>query len=240
MRTKISVVVAMACGCEATAQPPVAKPNSISVLVDKVRAAQTRMHQRFEATSRMQVAIGIGDLGRAHDEARVVEALDEPELLPEWRPYISNIREAARQVVATNDTVTAAKSAARLGRACAQCHEASAARVVFPTEAAPADGPKLSTQMFSHQWAALRMWEGLIGPDDRRWLQGARMLGDARVAIAAETGLGLADDVSRVRMFAAHAQEPRSQSSRMEIYGELLGTCAHCHFVIRDTASRHE
>lgn len=211
-------------GCNVLATP--------SDLVDKVRAARERMHKRFEASGRMQHAIALGQLDRARAEARVVNELEEPDALPAWRDHIDRIRAAARKVATAEDTVSAARSSAFMGRQCARCHEAGATRVVFPK--LPAEG-SAATQMASHGWAAARMWEGLIGPDDGRWLLGARKLADAKITITAESGtLGIADDVSRVQLLARRATEPRSQDERSTLYGDLLATCAHCHFVIRD------
>jgi hypothetical protein len=223
---RILLVVALA-SCEVLAGPP--------DLADQVRDARDRMHKRFAATTRMEHAIALGQLDRAREEARLVNALDEPDMLPEWKPYVDRIRATAREVVAAPDTVQAARSTARLGRQCAACHEASRAKIVFPKPPATLPGAKLGTQMVSHDWAAARMWEGLIGPDDARWLEGARRLSEARIDIAAEAGsLGIADDAARVRLLARRALVPRSQSERAELYGDLLATCAHCHFVIRD------
>lgn len=223
---RILLVLALA-GCEVLAGPP--------DLADQVRDARDRMHKRFDATTRMQRAIALGQLERAREEARLVDALDEPGILPEWKPYIDRIRGAARDVAAAPDTVQAARSTARLGRQCASCHEAMKARIVFPKPPAPLPGVKLQTQMASHEWAAARMWEGLIAPDDARWLDGARRLAEARIDVTAEAGsLGIADDAARVRLFARRAQTPRSQSERADLYGDMLATCAHCHFVIRD------
>jgi len=210
-------------GCNVLAAP--------SDLVDKVRDARVRMHKRFEASERMQQAIALGHLEQARSEARLIDQLKEPDALPAWREHIDRIREAARKVSTAEDTVAAARSSAFLGRQCARCHEAGATRVAF---AKLPDG-KPTTQMASHGWAAARMWEGLIGPDDNRWLLGARQLADAKITITAEDGsLGIADDASRVKLLAKRAVKLQTQDERSLLYGDLLATCAHCHFVIRD------
>jgi cytochrome c553 len=212
-----------------------AAPQDFADLPDKVRAAQGRMHKRFEASSRMQHAIALGQLERAQAEAKIIDSLGEPEILPEWRPYIERVRAAAREVTASKDTVAASRASALLGRQCARCHEATTARIVFAKPGAPNTGGKLAPQMVSHDWAAARMWEGLIAPDDERWLTGARRLVDAKVAVTAESGkLGIADDVSRMRLFARRALTTKPQDDRTQLYGDLLATCAHCHYAIRD------
>jgi cytochrome c553 len=215
-------------GCEALSAAP---PD----LADKVRDAHDRMHQRFDASRRMQQAIALGRLERAHDEAKLVDFLEEPDALPEWREYIDRVRASARSVVATKNLGDAARATGRLGRECARCHEAGKTRIVFAKLSPPPEDPRLAPQMASHAWAAERMWEGLIGPDDARWQLGARRLAAAKVGITAEDGsLGIADDVSRMHLFARRALVPQSQTDRAQLYGELLATCAHCHAVIRD------
>ena len=236
MRTLVALLVVVS-GCDVMAGPT---PAPSQTFVEKVQAAQVRMHQRFEAARRMQLAIGLGSLNRAHDEAGLVDAMREPDFLPEWQPYVDNIRSAARGVMAAKDTVAAARTAAQLGRQCARCHEASHARIAFAKEVPPPRDPKLTSQMFTHQWAAARMWEGLIAPDEDRWLQGARTLAESRQALVAEGGrgsLGLADDVARMRLLATRALKPGSGDDRAVLYGELIAACAHCHFVIRDAVA---
>ncbi|MBA3455192.1 MAG: hypothetical protein H0T42_19030 [Deltaproteobacteria bacterium] len=112
------------------------------------------------------------------------------------------------------------------------------ARIKIPKAPAPISDRKLVTNMASHQWAASRMWEGLIGPSNDRWLEGARLLSGARWSIVAEGNvapeLGVADDVARVRLYASRAIVAKTQDDRAATYGEILGTCARCHHAIRD------
>ena len=228
MRT-LAVLVCLA-ACQVT--------HELDDLARTVQEVRARMHVRFAATQRVGVAIALSDLTRAHEEARLIAKLDEPEVLPEWQPYVDNVIAAARQIELTKDTVAAANMTALLGRRCAQCHVALRARIKFPKEPAPITDRKLATNMASHQWAASRMWEGLIGPSDDRWLEGARLLSGARWSIVAEGDvppeLGVADDVARVRLYASRAIAAKTQDDRATIYGELLGTCARCHHAIRD------
>jgi len=215
-------------GCAAEAAPD---PS----LVAKVKAAQARMHARYEAAQRMQIAIGLSDLDRAREEARRIVALDEPDILPEWRVYIDDVRAAARRVDGAKSTFAAASASADLARACAKCHVAGKARIKFPKQPRPPDDPKLANQMFAHQWGATQLWEGLIGPDDARWKAGATELAGAKLSIAAESGkLGIADDISRVRMLARRALAPDNRTDRATQYQQILQTCVHCHFKIRE------
>lgn len=223
MRAPILLFVVLA-SCQASAN------RDPSSLAQRVVAARERMHARFTSASAIQKAIGIGDLDRARAEARRILAQDEPDFLPEWRPFVDEIRLAAARVAASSDPLTAARTMARLGRTCARCHEATEAKIKFPRELAPSDDG-----MASHQWGAARMWEGLIGPANERWLAGARTLAGARLTIAAESGeLGIADDAERAKFLAERAIKLGDPDERATLYGDLLATCAHCHATIRD------
>jgi hypothetical protein len=208
-------------------------------LGEKALAVQEHMHARFKGTSAIATAIGLSDLDRAHAEAKNVAALDEPDVLPQWQPYIAGIRAAASRVAESDDSMAAATALADLGARCAKCHEASHAKIVFPKATIPHDAVKLPTQMASHQWAAARMWEGLIAGSDAQWKLGANALATSRLAITAEAAepghdLGIADDAARVHLLARRASKAGSIDDRAQLYGQMLATCAHCHATIRD------
>ena len=205
----------------------------------KAFAVRDRMHDRFAATRRLELAIASSQLEAARAEAGVLARLDEPDLLPAWQPYVEQIRASAREIEQTPDLVAAAMTSAVLGQRCAGCHEATAARLAFAKEAGPPGGAKLASRMASHQWAAARLWEGLIGPSPESWLDGARALAGAPLAIIAEgddrpPGHAVADDVSRIRLLATRAMAAQTPDDRTALYGELLSTCVRCHVKIRD------
>jgi cytochrome c556 len=211
-------------------------------LAAAVKTTHARMQIRADAARTMQEAIAIGDLDGAHTQAALVAALRDPDVLQEWRPYLDAVRTIAQGIATTPDTVAAAHAAGELGQRCGACHEASGARIkLAPLPAAPA-GSTLATQMAGHQWAAARMWEGLITPSADRWQTGVVALSRARWTIAAEepslTRSPISDDVARVRLLAERGIAAETPQARGALYGELLATCAHCHATIRDTSPR--
>lgn len=201
-------------------------------------AAERRMHARFTAASRIQEAIAFSDLERARAEAHQIAALDDSEASLTWQPYFESVRDAAHQIELSGSLVDAARLAAVLGQRCANCHVAIAARVTFPVESRPADGPRLAVQMPGHQWAAAQMWYGLIGPSEDRWIAGARALTTVRLTSVAQSVTPTSeldlDDLARVRLYANRALTAKPQDVRAELLGTLLTTCAHCHAVLRD------
>ena len=241
----VLVVLGLVIGCTsgprssdlppAETQPTVGDKSLVQAMLE----IQGRMHERFAAANRMQYAISLSDLGRAHREAKLIADLDEPDVLPMWKPYVDDIRGAARAVMATEDPMAAARTMASLGRACARCHQAAKATLELAQDPMPPTEKKLAATMASHQWAAGRMWQGLMAPSTERWLEGARALEGSPLAITAEVGepphaLGIADDVARIRMLARRAQTTTELDARTEVYGDLLGTCVRCHGTIRD------
>jgi cytochrome c553 len=217
----------------------VAEPRRAEQLVDKIVAAQRRMHARFVATNLLRTAIATGDSKRATTEARMIADLAEPDFLPEWQPHVDAVRAAAAQVAGAADPIAAARGMGQLGRRCAQCHEAAKAKIAFPRVQVPREDPKLRGRMTAHAWATSRLWEGLVGPSPVLWTDGANALAAAPLTIVAEgevggRELGIAADVARVRLLATRAKTATTSGERAELYGDILSTCARCHAVIRD------
>lgn len=243
------VMLAIVTGCQtsaAPAKPGPAKPgptpavtSSGESLVAKMMEVRIHMHVRFAAARRLEQAIVFSDLDRAHGEAKIIAELAEPDVLPEWQPYIAQIRDAAGQVILTKDLAAAATMSALVGRRCAQCHQASKAKLVWAKERAPATNTKLASNMTSHQWATNRMWEGLIGPSSERWRDGAQLLANAPLTIVAEADnlppdVAVSDDVARIRLIAKRALAAETLDARANLYGEMLQSCVRCHTTIRD------
>lgn len=193
------------------------------------------MHARYGGALRLEQAIALSDLERAHAEAHAVSILDEPNVLPEWRPYFETVSEAARQVELSSTEEAAARQFATLGLRCAHCHEATAAKITLPSPPLPIVG---ASRMAAHQQAALEMWEGLMAPSDEHWLAGAQALTTVPLTLMAQavtpTSDQDVDDVARVRLYARRALTVGDKDLRAETFGALLATCAHCHAVLRD------
>ena len=220
---KVAILLALAACSDLDAQPSYG---------EAVEAAQHRMHERFSALARAEQALMFSDLDRVHLEAKYLGWLEEPDVLAQWKPHFAAIRERASILAESADPVAAGHAIAEVARRCASCHQASHAKLVWPDARPPAGSAQLATVMASHQWAAARMWEGLIGPSDARWLDGARRLAAAPIAITAESSvLGIENDVAKVHSLARRAVDVKD---RAQLYGDLLATCAHCHAVIRD------
>ncbi len=229
-----SVILACLAACETYDTVPAAHaPSLASGILD----AERQMHARYSAAMAMEQAIAHGDLETARAEARTLD-FEEPEILAQYQPFLQVVRADAHRVVVSAGLDSASVSAANVGRACARCHEATGAHVTFPVVQPPRGNDTLASDMSGHQWAALQMWQGLIGPADELWQTGASGLTKMPANILAQLTTRAPDDdiddVARIKLYANRAVDAHAQDARAELFGRILATCAHCHSALRD------
>ena len=233
VRSIVSAIAIVAAGCEDYEVPPPAPTTPR----ESEQAARDKMHERFRAADAMELAIAQADLETGRREARAVDMLDEPDVSASSRPFLADVRTAAHRVAVAISLDAAADGVALVGRACGRCHEATGARVRF--ESAPAVEPKLGVNMAGHQLAARQLWEGLIGPSDPHWQDGARSLAtfppDVRSELLTRISANDLDDVSRIRMNATSAARTTAEDERAMLFGRVLAACAHCHVTVTRT-----
>lgn len=224
---------------ESTTQSPVpadANPPKPTLAADA--GLKDHMKEHFAAITEIQRSVVRSNLPAAQAAARYLAEHVEHQAVAQWQPHVAALRAAANRVVAAADLPTAAVEAAVLGRACASCHQAHSAIVTFAWEPEPEGDATLAAQMKKHQWAAARLWEGLIGPSDEMWNQGAAALAATRLdQIAAQTKAGATDVApfaATVRTLARRAGVTADEDARAILYGDLLKACASCHRVARD------
>lgn len=242
----VMVTVTFAASCSSrheprAADPPVRAAGSAVVFdaaVARSDATSVKRHMRehFAAASELERAIARGHLDEARDRARWLLDNVEP-LLDGWQPFVDELHAAARDVITAPDLPTAAALAARVGRACSRCHEATNAVVSFAWEPVLDDGPTLQVQMKRHQWAAARLWEGLVGPSDEMWNEGTSLLAVAKLdALLATSGTPRGDTAAladKIRELSQRAGKVTDHDERAALYRELLSTCAGCHQLVR-------
>lgn len=249
MRIRVALAVFASFGCRGespstpAASGSAAGSGSTSVPADAAAAAtidatlKEHMRAHFAAVSDLQRALARGHLDKAKADARWIIEHDEPGQLAEWAVFVAEMKRAANELVAAPDVPTAAALVSRLGRACSRCHEQTAAVVTFAWEEPPEAAADLASQMRRHQWSASRLWEGLVGPADDIWKQGARTLATSQLDMTAAAGPTPRGDVAalaaRVRELATKAASFEEQDDRAALYGELLSTCAGCHVLVR-------
>ena len=91
--------------------------------------------------------------------------------------------------------------------------------------------------MQRHQWAADRLWDGLIAPSDTAWDRGMNMLVDVPLhpddvtdENSADVDTAALDRIARrIHKLAGLGTIATTPTARSELYGEMLGLCADCH-----------
>lgn len=207
-------------------------PSSPNQLANQLQAVSQRMHTRYLGAHRLLAAIGKSDLESTRAEAHTISILDEPNVLPSWRPYFAAVSQAAADIELETDLAAAGRGLATLGSRCFACHVAAQAK---PSLAPLPRGP---TRMLEHQQAAIAMWDGLVIGSEDHWLEGADLLATAPLAMVARAATPEwpddVDDVARLRMYAQRAKHVTAPAERAELFGTIMTTCTHCHAALRD------
>lgn len=232
-RTLWPVLVAVvACNCESGPSPAYVAPVPPTPTVREPQDLRDQMRAHYTAASDLQRAIAHGRLIEARDLAAWIGTYANPRS--------DELLTAAYQIEQARDLRTAAALTGDLAAACGTCHYERGVRpvIAFPPE--PAAVPGIEAQMQRHQWAAARLWDGVIGPDDGAWFAGARAMSNATIDLGATTHAKPNSDVvgyaEAMRALAQRAAETRNHGERSVLYGEMLQTCASCHAIVRPRA----
>jgi cytochrome c553 len=209
---------------------PVAPPDA---------SLRDHMDQHLGVVQRLQEAVVRGRLDEARASARWIAEHPEHLELADAAARVAEMRATAQALVDAPDLREVASQLASLGRVCARCHEERGAITTFAWEPEPPDGDALTAQMRRHQWASARLWEGVIGPSDGPWRDGAKAMARMRLdvgALAAGPHGALVREAStRVRSLASQAAGLEDNDARANLYREMLEACVACHQAVRPT-----
>lgn len=199
-----------------------------------------RMRGHYSRAGELNTAVATGDLATVRVQAEAIGREETGQgMAAQARAYIEQLNAFAGLAARAPDITTAGSAVARVGATCGSCHKAMKRGPRYQgTPEAPARAAPVATRMLRHRWAADRLWEGLIGPSDTAWRAGAGVLYDAPLYTDAltrdvkqyEPVTELAWTVHDVGARALMASDP---TMRAELYGQLLGTCAHCHELLK-------
>ncbi len=199
-----------------------------------------RMRGHYSRAGELNAAVATGNLAEARVQAEAIRREETGQgMAARARAYIEQLNAFAGLAARAPDVATAGSAVARLGATCGSCHKAMKRGPRYLVAAGPPAGAApVATRMQRHRWAADRLWEGLIGPSDTAWRAGAGVLYDAPLYTDAltrdveqyEPVTELAWTVHDVGARALMASDP---ATRAELYGQLLGTCARCHELLK-------
>lgn len=235
-------LVAGACGDEASSSPeptptPAVEP-APSRPGDGPRSdtpLPEQMEAHFVEATSARDAIIRGDADAARTAfAALAEIRPTASYPPTWTPQLAPFRAAAARASHASDLDALALEMGRLANTCADCHRAVGAELQLDESTTPPSGADTATHMQRHQWAAARMWEGLMAPADDRYTSGAGELVEAplepsSIAENQTVPAEIAALAERVHELGRNASAASDSNQRAQLYGELLVTCASCH-----------
>jgi cytochrome c553 len=196
------------------------------------------MHEHLNRITTIKSLIIMGNLDGVREPAAWLADHEAVAGLPtNYEPYVGLMREYAREVNNATDLKSAAISVSNMARTCSNCHLVNEIEIEFGYDQRPAEWSDTVSHMQRHQWAADRLWEGLIGPSDAAWDRGTDMLIDVPLQpddVLDEASVDVDSDAldqitHRIHVLAGQGASARTPTQRSELYGEMLGLCAECH-----------
>jgi len=187
------------------------------------------MQEHFARVEQVRDAIVAGDLDAAREPAEWLASHEVMEGIPTgWEQHVTQMRRLARRIVDASEFATAAAATADMGGLCGGCHQSLDEGAQFTIVAVPSEESGVVAHMLRHEWAADRLWEGLIGPSDESWRVGAEALAEAALQ-PQDTPEEVGVLARQVHELGAQAAETFGFTDRAVLYGRLIGTCARCH-----------
>lgn len=229
-------VLAAGCGEDAaeTPEPESAETEEQTPLeIPEGTPLQSMMHGHFQHASDAREAIIRGDIEAARRDMQWLATHDEGHTLPEdLRDQLAEMQAEAQRF---DDATTLTQAGQALGRTvvgCGGCHRMNRG---FDLELPPLpEGDTVVAHMQRHQWAAVRMWEGLVTADTERFDLGANALEESALE---QNALPVSEDhpervaalAGHVHALGAEAAEADDDDARADIFGRYIATCATCH-----------
>jgi hypothetical protein len=221
-------------GAGAAASPTPSDPDDDAPPSRPPGTTRLRMRDHFDGLREIERAIVRGNLDAARERATSIVFDRADQEMPTWAPYLARLRAAASNLARAESITAAAHAETLMAAECAACHVATGAMLTFLVPPLPPDGGTLAERMARHQWAADRLWAGVIGLSDEAWRDGLEVLAAAPLPAAA-----LTDDVERqgqikknarsLQQLSRYALTVTGTAPRARAYGQLLAVCGGCH-----------
>jgi len=186
------------------------------------------MAEHFVQAEEIRDAVIAGKLAETRNPANwLLENITAEDMPVRWRVHVPKVRRSAKKIAETESLEDAAIAAGKLAAACGECHADIGIAIAPPDRPSPLTDDTAFAQMGRHAYAAERMWDGLVGPIDEAWVEGATMMRDAPLHgdAAPDTVKELA---TQMHALATEAVEV-SPGARGKAYGKIIATCAACH-----------
>lgn len=121
-----------------------------------------------------------------------------------------------------------------VGMACGSCHTRSGKGPTFAPATAPPHAEGMAVHMARHMWSMDRLWDGIIGPSDARWIEGVSGLHDHPIDAERLHGREGGESPSDYMDWWIHQPGPTdglkaTGPERAAFYTHMLTACAACH-----------
>ncbi len=216
------------------------RPSLAQVVSEEDRSAvAVHMHEHLTRISTIKSAIVAGKLEEVREPATWLAEHETAAGLPaEFESYVIQMRSYARHVIEAPNLTAAAESVSNMAKTCGNCHLVNDVNLEFGYDRKPReDVEDVVTHMQRHQWAADRLWDGLIGPSNSAWNRGVDMLIDVPLApedVTATTAhfSEMGSITRRIHALGGIGTETVTPDARSELYSEVLSLCARCHTLL--------
>ena len=200
---------------------------------DKPAMVRFHMQRHVDDLREVERLLLAGKLEEGKTRAFLLTNVAPDPGMDRWATEIEAMTTAATALVASPSLDEAVRREARVAEACASCHVRTQSLPVFREPAAVrADDGTREARMIRHQWAADRLWEGIVGGANPPWRAGLDVLAATPVPFSPGTDApALAAQLQeRARSaLAKYIDGSETLDERARLYGEMLATCAACH-----------
>jgi mono/diheme cytochrome c family protein len=231
-----SVILLASCGGQAPADKP-AEPAATPAAAPAAPPIDVKKHmdEHFSKVTEVQAAVVRGDIVGAKEGARWIADHQETAGLPaSGQPSLDTMKKAAAAVADAADIKAAAQGSADMAVACGSCHAAGNVKPAFPALTAPVPKNETDAHMLAHQHAVDMLYEGLVGPSEEAWTEGARALKASPLTAsqlpkAPKPSKEVAKAEADANAVADKVIAARDAKARGAVFAELVGGCASCH-----------
>ncbi len=218
---------------EAKGDKPEAKAHAPTKGTAKSHATAGHMKEFFQHTTDLKQAIVRGNLDEIAAPAGALAKHPMVGATASWKPHMQSLQREATRAEGAREVATAARALASMGAACGACHLEHGASPRLSGSPTPEDEPPPAKQMQLHQWAADRMWEGLVRPSSDAWSRGCAELADVPLALDQDRGAlkskAAAELIEEIHALGGEACDAEGTDARAQVYAKFIASCSTCH-----------